>query len=109
MAACTMITDSIEFSVVKITDEVSFDDLHLEIDPASGALQFDWKPLRQILASNPELTFTHDSQVIDLIAAWYSGLRLSGYRNDAAELFYKQCEALRTFGTSRVFPVPHTP
>ena len=103
-----VVKHSTEFSVTKIPDDLSFDALNLAIDPDTGTLEFDWAPLREILALNPELSLNSDSAVIDLIGAWYSYLRLNGYRHEVAEQYLLSCEAAREFGAGHLFAGPDT-
>ena len=97
-----------EFSVIRIPDELRFDELNLLVDSDSGTLEFDWAPLRRIVELNAEVTLDSDAAVIDLIGAWYSYLRLTGYRHDVAERYFLRCEAVRQFGVGRLFAGPDT-
>jgi len=97
------------FALVRIPDELSFDDLRLALKPDGRTFQFDWGPIREIMRVNTELSLSHDEEVIDLIGAWYSGLRLRGYRHQLAEQHLATCDALREFGVERLVAGPDTP
>jgi len=99
---------SIEFSLIRIPDDLSFDDLNLMIDPDTGTLEFDWGPLRTIVGLNADLSLEAEAAVIELIIAWYGFLRLQGYRHDVAEHYFRDCEAMRQFGAGRVMAGPDT-
>ena len=64
-----IVRNSIEFSVIRIPDELRFDELNLLVDSDSGTLKFDWAPLRKIVELNAEVTLDSDAAVIDLIGA----------------------------------------
>jgi hypothetical protein len=99
---------SMKFSMVRIPDDLSFDDLHLDLDPGSGTMEFDWAPLREIMKANAELSLDTEAEVTDLIGAWYQYLRLNGYRHDVAEQYLSSCEAEEQFGVDRLSSGPDT-
>jgi len=97
-----------KFALVRIPANLSFDDLHLALNPDSGTVEFDWAPLREIMAANTELTLGSDAEVMDLIGAWYSYLRLEGYQHEVAEQCLVSCEAEKAFGIGRMAAGPDT-
>jgi hypothetical protein len=97
-----------DFALVRIPADLSFDDLHLEMDPVGNTLEFDWAPLRSIVEANADLTLTCDAEISELIFAWYGYLRLTGYRHEVAERYQVSCEAVRAFGIGRIVAGPDT-
>ena len=97
-----------KFALVRIPTGLSFEDLHLEVDPIGDMLEFDWAPLREILAANSDLSLRCDADISELIFAWYSYLRLGGYRHEVAERYRMNCEAEREFGVGRIVAGPDT-
>jgi hypothetical protein len=100
--------DATKFDLVRIPENVSFDDLHLDADPVSDTMEFDWAPLHAILEANADLMLSCDAEVSELIVAWYSYLRLNGYRHEIAEQFFGHFEAAREFGIDRISAGPDT-
>ena len=97
-----------KFALVRIPAGLSFDELHLEVDPIKDMLEFDWAPLQEILEANIELTLIRDADISELIFAWYGYLRLDGYRHEVAERYRGSWEAARTFGIGRLVAGPDT-
>jgi len=97
-----------KFALVRIPVDLSFDDLHLEVDPINDMMEFDWAPLREILKANADLTLSCGAEIAELIFAWYGYLRLGGYRHEVAERYRMSCEAARVFGIDRILAGPDT-
>jgi hypothetical protein len=97
-----------KFALVRIPADLSFDDLHLEVDAVGDMLEFDWAPLREILKANADLALRCDADISELIFAWYGYLRLGGYRHEVAERYRVNCAAARAFGIGRIVAGPDT-